>query len=182
MKALASIGVMALIAILPVCTAQTESHKGGPQLKADATAPELFEYIRSALLLLTPDDGINDNVEVTFNWTRNVMTITQPAGHCDIFLNALNANDVAWDEYDPSDSVQMRDKLVRLTLVSVSNTKARICYDKENREDESVPGNRVRLLFSLTKAEQWTGFQTKVAKAMKRLIVLTGGTAPKDLF
>jgi hypothetical protein len=69
-----------------------------------------------------------------------------------------------------------------LTLVSVSSTKARTCYDKENEVDDSVPTNRVRLLFSYTKADQWPNFQTKLAKSLKRLIVLSGGTPEKTLF
>jgi hypothetical protein len=182
MKPFVLIAAATLFALLPACAAQTASHKSNPEPRADATAPELFEYVRSALLLLSPDDGINDNAEVTFDWTKNVMTIAQPGGHCDLFLSALNTNNVAWDIYDPSDNLQTRDKLLRLTLVSVSNTKARTCYDKMNHVDESVPGNRVRLLFSLTKVEQWPGFQTKIAKAIKRLIVLRGGEPPKELF
>jgi hypothetical protein len=182
MRQLAHICAAALIAVLPACAAQTASHKARPEPKVNATAPELFEYVRSALLLLTPDDGINDNLEVTFNWNTNVMTIAQPGGHCDLFMNALNTNDVAWDMFDPSDAHETRDKLLRLTLVSVSSTKARTCYDKENEVDDSVPTNRVRLLFSYTKADQWPNFQTKLAKALKRLIVLSGGTPEKTLF
>ena len=142
MRLLARIGA-ALIAVLPACPAQTANRKSKPEPKPEATAPELFEYVRSALLLLTPDDGINDNVEVSYNWEKNVMTIAQPGGHCDLFLNALNTNDLAWDIFDPSDTQQMRDKLLRLTLVSVSETKARICYDKMNQVDESAPTNRI---------------------------------------
>lgn len=182
MRYLARISAAALIAALPVCTAQTATHKAKPEPKPEATAPELFEYVRSALLLLTPDDGINDNLEVTFNWTTNVMTVDQPSGHCDLFMNALDTNGVAWDLFDPSDAHQTRDKLLRLTLVSVSGTKARTCYDKAGQVDESIPTNRIRLLFSYTKAEQWTGFQTKMAKALKRLIVLSGGTPEVKLF
>ena len=171
-----------LMGLLPACLAQTSTRSPRPDPKATATAPELFEYVRSALLLLTPEDGVNDNQEVTMNWTTNVMTIAQPAGHCDLYMNALNANDVAWDVFDPSDAQQTREKLVRLTLVSVSGTKARTCYDKAGRVDESVPPNRIRFLFSYQKADQWPNFQTKLSKAMKRLIVLSGGTEYKQLF
>lgn len=168
--------------VAPTCSAQSENHRSRPEPKQDATAPELFEYVRSSLLLLSPDDGFNDNLEVTYDWNKNVMTISQPGGHCDLLLNALNTNDVAWDVFDPSDAHETRDKLLRLTMVSVSNTKARICYDKSGAVDDSVPTNRIRLLFSYTKADQWPGFQAKLAKALKRLIVQTGGTAPKELF
>jgi hypothetical protein len=182
MRQIARICAAALIAILPACTAQTATHKARLEPKAEATAPELFEYVRSALLLLTPEDGVNDNQEVTFNWTTNVMTIAQPGGHCDLYMSALNANDVAWDVFDPSDAHESREKLVRLTLVSVSGTKARTCYDKAGRADESVPSNRIRFLFSYQKADQWPNFQTKLAKVLKKLIVLSGGTEYKETF
>ncbi len=181
MKQIAAFCAAALIAVLPECTAQT-AHRVRPEPKPEATAPELFEYVRSALLLLTPEDGVNDNLEVTFNWDTNVMTIAQPGGHCDLFMNALNANDVAWDVFDPSDSHESREKLVRLTLVSVSGTRARTCYDKAGRADESVPSNRIRFLFSYTKADQWPGFQAKLTKALKKLIVLSGGTGEVQRF
>ncbi len=179
---IAALIAAALIAALPACIAQTSTRKAGTEPKPGATAPELFEYVRSALLLLTPDDGVNDNQEVTFNWTTNVMSIVQPSGHCDLYMNALNSNDVAWDVFDPSDSHETREKLVRLTLVSVSGTKARTCYDKAGRVDESVPTNRIRLLFSYSKADQWPGFQPKLTKTLKRLIVLCGGTPEVKLF
>ncbi|HEV2486895.1 MAG TPA: hypothetical protein VGT08_15310 [Terracidiphilus sp.] len=182
MTQLARICAAALIAILPACSAQTANHKKRPDPKPEPTAPELFEYIRGSLLTLSPDDGINDNLEVTFNWTTNVMTIAQPSGHCDHFLNALNTNNVVWDVFDPSDAHQTRDKLVRVTLVSVSGTKARVCYDKMNNVDSSVPTNRVRLLFSITKAEGVPGFQDKMTKALKKLIVLSGGAPENKLF
>jgi hypothetical protein len=182
MRQFAGICAVALILVLPACTAQTTAHKPKPEPKPEATAPELFEYVRSALLLLTPEDGVNDNLEVTFNWTTNVMTIAQPGGHCDLFMNALNSNDVAWDVFDPSDSHESREKLARLTLVSISGTRARTCYDKAGRMDEGVPANRIRFLFSYSKADQWPGFQTKLTKTLKKLIILSGGTGPVQRF
>jgi hypothetical protein len=182
MKQLARICAAALVAVLPACTAQTTTRKPRTEPKPEATAPELFEYVRSALLLLTPEDGVNDNFEVTFNWTTNVMTIKQPGGHCDLYMNALNGNDVAWDVFDPSDTHETRERLVRLTLVSVSGARARTCYDNAGREDTSVPSNRIRFLFSYQKADQWTGFQAKLTKALKRLIVLSGGTGETTRF
>jgi hypothetical protein len=171
-----------MIAVLPACPAQSSTRGTRPDPKANAAAPELFEYVRSALLLLTPEDGVNDNQEVTMNWTTYVMTITQPGGHCDLYMNALNANDVAWDVFDPSDAHESREKLVRLTLVSVSGTRARTCYDKAGRADDSIPSNRIRFLFSYQKADQWPNFQSKLSKALKRLIVLSGGTSNKEVF
>ena len=182
MRQIAGLCAATLIAVLPACTAQTTTHKARPEPKPEATAPELFEYVRSALLLLTPEDGVNDNLEVTFNWTTNVMSITQPGGHCDLFMNALNGNDVAWDVFDPSDSHESREKLVRLTLASVSGTRARTCYDKAGSVDESVPSNRIRFLFTYSKADQWPGFQAKLTKTIKKLIVLSGGTGPVQRF
>jgi hypothetical protein len=172
---MARICAVAVIAVLPACTAETTTRKTRPEPKPEATAPELFEYVRSALLLLTPEDGVNDNLEVTFNWNANVMTISQPGGHCDLYMNALNSNDVAWDVFDPSDAHETRERLVRVTLVSVSGTTARICYDKAGRVDDSVPTNRIRFLFSDNKVDQWPGFKPKLSKALKRLIVLSGG-------
>jgi hypothetical protein len=182
MKAFASICVAALVAVLPALNAQTSTRKVRTELKAEATAADLFEYVRSALLLLTPEDNVNDNQEVSFNWTTNAMTIKQPGGHCDIYMNALNGNDVAWDVFDPSDSHETREKLVRITLVSVSGAKARICYDSAGHEDTSVPSNRVRLLFSYRKADQWPDFQAKFTRAIKRLIVLSGGLGETERF
>jgi len=182
MKQVACILTATLIAVLPACSAQTSTHKARPEPKPNATAPELFEYVRSALLLLTPEDGVNDNLEVSFNWDTNVMTIAQPGGHCDLFMNALNGNDVAWDVFDPSDSHESREKLVRLTLVSVSGSRARTCYDKQENVDEDVPTNRIRFLFAFSKADQWPGFQAKLTKALKKLIVLSGGAGEVKLF
>jgi hypothetical protein len=171
-----------LIALLPACSAQATAHKKRPAPKPEATAPELFEYIRSALLLLSPDDGVDDNQDVTFNPDTAILTVKQPSGHCDQFLSALDANNVVWDEYDPSDNTHSRDRLLRLTLVSMSGMKARVCYDKANQIDESLPQNRIRLLFDETKADQWPDFQKKLAKAIKKLIELSGGTPAKDIF
>ena len=171
-----------LIAILPACSAQTATHKKKAPPKPEPTAPELFEYIRGALLSLSPEDGINDNLEVSYNLATSVLTVTQPGGHCDEFLSALNANELVWDDFDPSDPRNTRERLVRLTLVSMSGKKARTCYDKEGTEDTSVPGNRVRLLFSYAKADQRADFQKNMTVAVKKLIALSGGAAEKALF
>ena len=182
MRQMARICAAALIAILPACMAEKPTRKTNPEPKPEATAPELFEYVRSALLLLTPEDGVNDNLEVTFNWNTNVMTVSQPGGHCDLFMNALNSSSVTWDVFDPSDSHESRERLVRLTLVSVSGAKARICYDKAGHVDDSVPANRIRFLFADDKVDQWPGFKDKMTKAFKKLIVLSGGAPEVKLF
>jgi hypothetical protein len=171
-----------LIATSPAGFAQTAAAKKKAPPKPPPTQQELFEYIRSSLILLTPDDGINDNVEVTFNPTTSVLMVAQPSGHCDEFLNALDAKNAVWDQFDPSDSQQTREKLVRLTLVSVAGKPARICYDKSNQVDNSVPQNRIRLLFSFSKAEQWPLFQEKFSKALKQLIALSGAPPVTDIF
>ena len=171
-----------LIAILPLCSAQTEARKKKAPPKPEPTASELFEYIRGALLSLSPEDGINDNVEVSFDLTRSVLTVYQPDGHCNEFFGALNANEVVWDDFDSSDAHNSRERLLRATLVSVSGKKARTCYDKDNNVDETVPNNRVRLLFSYVKADQRPKFQENMAKAIKKLIVLSGGAAEQQIF
>ncbi len=174
--------VVLLIATLPACLAQNAPPKKKTPPKPPPTPQELFEYVRSALILLSPDDGINDNVEVTFNPATSVLAVTQPSGHCDEFLNALDAKNAVWDQFDPSDSQQTREKLVRFTLVSVAGKPARICYDKSNEVDTSVPQNRVRLLFSFSKAEQWPLFEEKFSKALKQLIAISGAPTVTDIF
>ena len=171
-----------LATVLPACAAQTAAPRKKAPPKPPPTQQELFQYVRSALILLSPDDGINDNVEVTFNSATSVITVTQPSGHCDEFLNALDPQNAVWDQFDPSDARETREKLVRFTLVSIAGKPARICYDKANEVDTSVPQNRVRLLFSFSKAEQWTLFQEKFAKAFKQLIALSGGPPATDIF
>ncbi len=143
----AAMAVLAIV-LLPACSAQTATHKKKTPPKPEPTAPELFEYIRGALLSLSPEDGINDNVDVTYDLATGVLTVKQPGGHCDEVFGALDANDVVWDDFDPSDSRNTRERLVRVTMVSVSGKTARTCYDKANQVDPTAPTNRVRLLFS----------------------------------
>jgi hypothetical protein len=181
-RQLAQICAAVFMVLLPACAAQSAKPRAKPEPKPEPTAQELFEYVRSALILLSPDDGINDNLEVTFNQATSLMTVTQPNGHCDQYLNTLDANNSAWDVFDPSDAHESREPLLRLTLVSVSGKTARICYDKENKLDASVAPNRVRLLFSQAKAAQWPNFQEKLSKAFKNLIVLSGAAPENDIF
>ena len=171
-----------LIAVLPACSAQTATHKKKAPPKPEPTAPQLFEYIRGALLSLSPEDGINDNLEVKYNLATNVMTVTQPGGHCDAFFGSLNANEVVWDDFDASDARNSRERLVRVTLVSVSGKAARTCYDKAGNVDTSDPTNRARLLFSYVKADQRPKFQELMTKAVKKLIALSGGAAEANIF
>lgn len=167
--------------LLPACLAQTAKRaKADP--KPEPTEPELVEYIRGALLSLSPADGINDNVDVSWNSSSKVLTVTEPVGHCDFFLYALNANDTVWDEFDPSDTYRPRETLLRLTMVSVSGKSARECYDAQNRFDPTISGNRARFLFSLPKVEEVPNFQDKIAKAFQKLVALSGGVPAKELF
>jgi hypothetical protein len=132
-------------------------------------------------LSLSPVDGVNDNLDVAFDPISKVMSITTPSGHCDLFLDALNTNNAIWDELDPSDSMTTRPAMLRFTLASVSGRPARTCYDKQNHPDTTMPPNRARLLFSEYRASDVPGFQDKLQKAFKKLVVLSGG-APERKF
>jgi hypothetical protein len=164
----------------PMVSAQTATHKAAA--KPALTSQDLYEYIRGALLAYSPDDRINDNLEVALDPTATVLTIKQPDGHCDIFLSALDANTITWDFYDASDSMASRQPLARLTVISVPGKNARTCYDVDNQVDATISGNRARLLFAWEKIPESSGFQTKMTKAMKKLIALSGGSAEKDIF
>ena len=171
-----------LIAMFPVCPAQTSSHKKAQAPKPQPTVPELFQYVRGALLSYSPNDGINDNVEVTINSTATILTITAPGGHCDVSLSALDSNTLVWDVFDPSDPVQARERLVRLTAVSVPGKSARTCYNKQGAVDTTMIANRARLLFSLAMTDSVPKFQDNIAKAFRQLILLSGGAPQNDLF
>jgi len=165
------------------CAAQsktTQSKKVAP--KKEPTATELFAYMRGALLQYSADDGSNDNLEVSIDPTATVLTIKQPDGHCDIFLNALDANTISWDVFDATDSMQTRAPLARLTVVSVAGKKARTCYDVENNIDPAPSVTRARVLFSWEKIPEGSGFQSKFTKALKKLITQSGGAAEASLF
>jgi len=138
--------------------------------------------MRGTLLQYSADDGVNDNLEVAIDPTATVLTIKQPDGHCDIFLNALDANTISWDVYDASDSMQTRAPLARMTVVSVAGKKARTCYDPENNIDTAPTTTRARILFSWEKIPEGSGFQTKFTKAFKKLITQSGGAAEASLF
>lgn len=165
----------------PMLSAQTATHKG-TAAKPPITSEDLYAYIRGALLAYSPDDRINDNLEVALDPTATVLTIKQPDGHCDIFLNALDANTITWDFYDASDSMTSRQPMARMTVISVAGKNARTCYDVDNQIDPTISGNRARLLFSWEKIPEGSGFQAKMTKAMKKLIALSGGAEEKDIF
>ncbi len=177
----ASICVALLAIALSQCLAQTATHKK-VAAKPEPTAQDLYAYIRGALLAFSPDDRINDTLEVALDPTATVLTIKQPDGHCDIFLSALDANTLVWDVYDASDSMASRQPMARLTVISVPGKNARICYDVDNQVDSTIAANRARLLFSWEKIPDGSGFQAKMTKAMKKLIALSGGTAEKNIF
>jgi hypothetical protein len=151
-------------------------------LKAEPSQQELFDYVRGELLALSPSDGINDNQEVAFDPATSVLSITQPDGRCDIFLGAIDNNSLIWEVFDPSDTYHTRDKVLRVTLTSLSGKKARTCYDSHNQVDKTLASNHARLLFSTTKSEAVPNFTASMGKAIKKLVVLAGGTAEKDIF
>lgn len=173
---------MALMMVSAAAPAQSEIHRKKAEPKPEPTSAELFEYIRGGLLEYSPTDRVNDNLEVSLDPTATVLTVKQPDGHCDIFLNALDANTITWDVYDASDSMQTRAPLARMNIVSIPGKKARTCYDNDNNIDPSVPTTHVRLLFSWDRIPDGSGFEAKMNKAVKKLIKMSGGYAEKDIF
>jgi len=157
-------------------------HVKTPDPLLDATQQDLVEYLRGKLLALSPSDGINDNIEARFDPSTSTLTIIQPGSRCDQFLSALDINNMTWDVFDPSDTHNSREPLLRLTATSVSGKKARACYDTKGQPEPGLNTNRVRLLFSYTKSEQISGFQEKMMKVVKKLVVLSGGAEEKDIF
>ncbi|HVZ82162.1 MAG TPA: hypothetical protein VG893_00705 [Terracidiphilus sp.] len=182
MKCFACAAAVALLVAPLALYAQASRHKAAPEPKPEPTESELVEYIRGALLSLSPSDGLNDNLDATFNTETGILTVTGPYGHCDFSIPSLNANDTVWDVYDPSDSDRTREKLLRLTLVSVSGKDARTCYDRQGRIDATMLANRARFLFSQPKADEIPDFQSRMVTAFQKLIAATGGTPAKDLF
>jgi hypothetical protein len=162
--------------------AKTRSHAKNPDPKPEPTQQELVDYVRGKLLTLTPSDGYNDNLEVAFDPSTTALTITQLDGRCENYLNALDANSMIWDVFEPGDTHNSREPLLRLTITSMSGKTARTCYDKENHLDKSVIANRARFLFSTSKADQLPSFQSNMIKAFKKLIALSGGIPEKNLF
>jgi hypothetical protein len=158
---------------------QFTSHKKEP--KPAPTPQELFEYVRSGLLSLSPSDGANDNLEVAYNPDIYTLTITQPDGRCDIYLNAIDNNSAVWEVIDPSESNRPRAEILRLTVNSMSGKPARTCYDSQNQIDTSVARNRARLFFSLSKAKATPDFTNKMDKAIKELVVASGGAPEKQV-
>ncbi len=148
----------------------------------EATQQDLVDYLHGKLLALSPSDGINDNLEVKFDPSTSTLTVLQPGSRCNQFLNSLDINNMSWDIFDPSDAINSREALLRLTVTSVSGKTARACFGEKGKPEEGVSTNRVRLLFSLAKSEQIPGFQNKMTKVVKKLIVLSGGAQEKDIF
>jgi hypothetical protein len=173
----------ALAAGAPACVSQNSIHK---TKKAPPPPPmtsaELFAYLHGALMEYSADDGVNDNLEVTIDPTATILTIKQPDGHCDIFLDSLDPNTISWDVYDASDSMQTRAPLARMTVVALAGKKARTCYDPENNIDPSTPVTRARILFSWDKIPEGSGLQSKFTKAFKRLVLMSEGAEEKTAF
>ena len=151
------------------------------ELKAAPTQEELFEFVRSGLLSLSPSDGVNDNLEVAYNPDINTLTITQPDGRCDIYLNSIDNNSAVWEVIDPSEANLPRAQVLRLTVNSVSGKPARTCYDTNNEVDSSLAKNRARLFFSLAKARATPDFTNRMDRAIKELVVASGGSPVKQV-
>lgn len=172
----------------PVLVAQTAPptntpHKAKrPDPKPEPTEEDLMNYIREKLLSLSPEDGLNDNLEVSYDVATSMMSITQPDGHCDISLSAIDANSALWDTVDPSDTNRTRGVVLRLTLTSQTGRKARVCYDRKNQINPNAAANRVRLLFSQSKADGVPSFMETMDKAVKKLVALAGGSPEKKIF
>jgi hypothetical protein len=152
-----------------------------PDPKPEPTEQDLLDYLRAKLLSLSPEDGLNDNLEVSYDLATSIMSITQPDGHCDISWNAIDANSALWDTIDPSDTYHKRDEVLRLTLTSQNGKSARVCYDRKNQINPNAAANRVRLLFSHPKADGISGFMDTMDKAVKKLVALSGGTPEKKI-
>ena len=173
---------------IPVLLAQAAApakptHKAkAPDPKPEPTLQDLLDYLRGKLLSLSPEDGLNDNLEVSYDLATTTMSITQPDGHCDVSLSALDANSAFWDTVDPSDRFRSRGEVLRLTLTSQSGKNARVCYDGKNQINPGAATNRVRLLFSRSKADSIPGFVDTMDKAVKKLVALSGGTPEKKIF
>jgi hypothetical protein len=148
----------------------------------EPTSAELFAYIHGAMLSYSPEDRVNDNLEISIDPTATILTINQPDGHCDIFLGALDANTIVWDVYDASDSMQTRSPLARLTVAAIAGKKARTCYDTDNNVDPAITSSRARILFSWAMIPDGSGFQAKFTKAFKKLIKMSGGLTEKDIY
>jgi hypothetical protein len=177
----AMVYAVVLVIAANACAGQSSTHK--KQTPAhEPSSSELFAYVHGKLLEYSPEDGVNDNLEISLDPTSTVLTIKQPDGHCDIFLSALDANTIAWDVYDATDSMQTRAPLARLTVDAIAGKKARTCYDTDNNVDPSIPSTRARILFSWDAIPDGSGFQAKFTKALKKLIKLSGGMTDKDIF
>lgn len=163
-------------------SAKPARHAKAAEPAPEPTQQELVEYLRGKLLALSPSDGINDNIEVRFDPSTNVLTVIQPDGRCDQFLGSLDSNNLFWDIFDPSDTHNSREELLRLTVTSVSGKTARVCFDDTGKLDRETLTNRTRLFFSLAKSEQVPGFQNKMEKVVKRLIILAGGAEGKEIY
>jgi hypothetical protein len=180
MKLLATLCVAAIFAATPLAGAQYSHHK--MKTKPEPTAPELAEYIRGQLLAYSPDDGYNDNQQVSFDAANQVMTVQQPDGRCEVYFGNLDANTIVWDIFDASDSNDTRERLLRVTIIGLSGKAARTCYNKQNQPASSIPDNRARLLFAQYKTSQTPGFAEDMTKALQALIKLDGGLPAQKLF
>jgi hypothetical protein len=184
MSRLARISAAVFLLAAQLCCAQTSQtiHHTKKQPKPEPTQQELFDYVRSQLLTMSASDGVNDNLEVSYDLATSVLSITRPDGKCNIFLANLDSNSALWEVFDPSDSFRTREQELRLTLASVNGKAARTCYDAKNQVDPSMAPNRARMLFSLAATKAVPDFTDRMDAAIKKLIALAGGTPAKDIF
>jgi len=166
----------------PAKAARPASHAKIAEPVPEPTEQELAEYVRGKLLGLSPSDGFNDNLDVRFDPASGTLTVIQPQGRCDHYLGSLDANNLTWDIFDPGDTHNGREELLRLTITSVSGKTARACIDKKGQPEEGTSTNRIRMLFLLAKSEEISGFEKNMATAMRKLIVQTGGAQEKEIF
>jgi hypothetical protein len=174
----------AVLLSLPVWCAQSTpaTHHAKKPPKPEPTQQELFDYVRSQLLTMSADDGINDNLEVSYDLATSTLSVTRPDGRCNIFLGNLDSNSALWEIFDPSDTYHSREAVLRVTLSSLNGKSARTCYDKHDQVDPSLPPNRTRILFSLARTKASSSFTEDMDKALKKLIAMAGGAPAKDIF
>ncbi len=168
---LAGVCVAMLTVVLPACYAQI-AEPAGKGTRPELTQRELVGYVREQLVALSPSDGINDNVKVSFAQATSVLSIFLPNGRCDIYLKALDTDSAAWELFDPSEPGQTREQLLRLTFNAENGKKARTCYDSHHSVDTSFSQDHVRFLFSQTKANAVPNFSEAMENAIKKLVAL----------
>ena len=140
-----------------------------PEPKPEPTAQELFEYVRSALILLSPDDGINDNLEVTFNPATQLddrNAARRPLRSISRMRSTQTMS--AWDVFDPSDASRVpRTALAPYTGLRQRQEGAEPATTRQNKSMQALPANRVRLLFSLSQGGPVAQLPGQIVKGLQ---------------